>query len=160
MQDNSRTWAICFLLILGGAWFLSREPLGGRQAPAPEPAAATTTTKADPKLTGDVKELKIEDLRVGKGKAAKAGDQLSMNYKGTLLNGEQFDASYGRGPFDFQLGAGKVIQGWDQGIVGMKEGGKRKLTIPAHLGYGDAGSPPKIPGGATLVFEVELLKVG
>jgi FKBP-type peptidyl-prolyl cis-trans isomerase len=82
-----------------------------------------------------------------------------MNYKGSLLNGEVFDQSYGRGPFDFTLGAGQVIQGWDQGIKGMKEGGKRKLTIPASLGYGENGSPPKIPGGATLVFEVELLKV-
>lgn len=110
-------------------------------------------------LVGGVTALKTQDLRPGKGEAAKDGDTLSMNYKGSLLSGEVFDQSYGRGPFEFTLGGGQVIEGWDKGIKGMKVGGKRKLTIPASLGYGEGGSPPKIPGGATLVFEVELLKI-
>ena len=91
---------------------------------------------------------------------AKNGDKLSMEYTGTLFStGEQFDSSVGRAPFDFQLGVGQVIKGWDQGILGMCVGEKRKLTIPSKLGYGDQGAGGKIPGGATLVFEIELLSV-
>ena len=91
--------------------------------------------------------------------AAKKGDQLRMNYKGTLQNGKVFDQSYGRGPFEFELGAGDVIEGWDKGIVGMKVGGKRKLVIPAKMAYGADSPSPDIPANSTLVFEVELLSV-
>ena len=92
--------------------------------------------------------------------AAKKGDQLTMEYTGTLFStGEQFDSSVGRAPFNFQLGVGQVIAGWDQGILGMCVGEKRKLTIPSKLGYGEQGAGGKIPGGATLVFEIELLAV-
>ena len=122
-----------------------------------ETAKSETATAAKPEA--DTKELKIIDQRVGMGPAANTGDQLSMNYKGTLLDGKVFDQSYGRGPFDFQLGAGKVIKGWDQGIVGMKVGGKRKLVIPADLAYGAQSPSPDIPANSTLVFEVELLSV-
>ena len=107
----------------------------------------------------DATKLKITDERVGTGPVAKVGDTLSMNYKGMLTNGKVFDQSYGRGPFDFPLGAGQVIKGWDEGIVGMKVGGKRKLIIPPDLGYGDQGAGADIPPGATLIFEVELLSV-
>jgi FKBP-type peptidyl-prolyl cis-trans isomerase len=110
-------------------------------------------------LAGGVKELKIEDQRKGTGATAENGNKLTMNYKGQLLNGKVFDQSYGRGPFSFTLGGGEVIQGWDKGILGMKVGGKRKLTIPANLGYGDRGAGADIPPGATLVFEVELIEV-
>jgi FKBP-type peptidyl-prolyl cis-trans isomerase len=83
-----------------------------------------------------------------------------VNYVGTLESGVKFDSSYDRNqPFVFTLGASQVIKGWDQGLVGMKVGGKRRLTIPPELGYGSGGMPPVIPGGATLVFEVELLGV-
>ena len=106
-------------------------------------------------------ELVVEDLKVGEGKVAKAGDTVSVHYRGTLANGTQFDASYDRGqPFSFNLGAGQVIKGWDQGVAGMKEGGKRTLTIPPHLGYGARGAGGVIPPNATLKFEVELIKVG
>jgi FKBP-type peptidyl-prolyl cis-trans isomerase len=104
-------------------------------------------------------ELTIEDLVVGTGEEAVSGKMITVNYKGTLTNGTQFDSSYDRGqPFSFNLGAGEVIQGWDQGFSGMKVGGKRKLTIPPSLGYGsrDLGT---IPSNSTLIFEVELLKV-
>jgi FKBP-type peptidyl-prolyl cis-trans isomerase len=96
----------------------------------------------------------------GKGPAAKTGDRVEVHYTGTLLDGTKFDSSLDRGqPFQFVLGGGMVIKGWDQGVVGMKKGGKRKLTIPSSLGYGKRGSPPKIPPDATLVFEIELLRI-
>lgn len=83
-----------------------------------------------------------------------------MHYKGTLEDGTEFDSSYGRGqPLTFTLGSAQVIKGWDQGLMGMCEGEKRKLVIPPELGYGSSGAPPKIPGDATLIFEVELVKI-
>lgn len=106
-------------------------------------------------------ELKIEDLKPGNGAEAKAGQQVTVHYVGTLTNGKKFDSSRDRGEgFSFALGAGEVIEGWDQGVKGMKVGGLRKLTIPPEMGYGARGFPPVIPGGSTLVFEVELLEVG
>lgn len=104
--------------------------------------------------------LKYEDLKEGTGTEAKKGDEVEVHYTGTLTNGKKFDSSVDRGkPFTFPLGAGKVIKGWDAGIAGMKPGGKRKLTIPPELAYGDRGFPGVIPPGSTLIFEVELLKV-
>lgn len=91
---------------------------------------------------------------------SRKGDTLNMHYTGKLEDGTEFDSSIPRNqPFTFTLGAGQVIKGWDQGLLGMCEGEKRKLVIPSELGYGDRGVPPKIPGGATLIFEVELLKI-
>ncbi|MEW6432444.1 MAG: FKBP-type peptidyl-prolyl cis-trans isomerase [Myxococcota bacterium] len=104
--------------------------------------------------------LQIEDLKVGTGPEAKAGQNVSVHYVGTLTNGNQFDSSRDRGhAFQFRLGAGQVIRGWDQGVAGMKVGGLRKLTIPPEMGYGARGFPPVIPGNSTLIFEVELLGV-
>lgn len=104
--------------------------------------------------------LQIKDLKVGTGPEANAGQNVSVHYVGTLTNGNKFDSSRDRGsPFQFRLGAGQVIKGWDQGVAGMKVGGLRKLTIPPELGYGARGFPPVIPGNSTLVFEVELLGV-
>ena len=154
--NNSRFWLVCLFAVLGAGLYFSKEPLS-EVAPPPQDASRR---RADPNLVGGVTQLKVEDLQPGTGRSAQTGDQLSMNYRGTLLDGSEFDSSYDREPFNFTLGTGAVIKGWDEGLVGMKEGGKRKLTIPANLGYGDKGSGAKIPGGATLVFEVELLKVG
>jgi FKBP-type peptidyl-prolyl cis-trans isomerase FkpA len=104
--------------------------------------------------------LKYEDLKEGSGDAAKSGDQVEVHYTGWLKDGTKFDSSKDRGrPFNFELGAGKVIKGWDEGVAGMKVGGKRKLTIPSELGYGKRGYPPVIPANAELTFEVELLKI-
>ena len=101
-----------------------------------------------------------EDLVVGRGATAEAGQDVLVHYVGWLTNGQQFDSSRARrDPLDFALGAGDVIKGWDQGIPGMKVGGKRKLTIPADLAYGEQGCGGVIPPQATLVFEVELLEV-
>jgi len=107
----------------------------------------------------NVTELKIEDLTVGTGDQALAGKTISVNYAGTLTDGTKFDSSYDRNePFEFTLGAGQVIDGWDKGFEGMKVGGKRRLTIPPSMGYGNQ-NVGAIPAGSTLIFEVELLEV-
>jgi FKBP-type peptidyl-prolyl cis-trans isomerase FkpA len=104
--------------------------------------------------------LQYEDLAEGAGAAAKAGDSVEVHYTGWLTDGTKFDSSLDRGrPFAFALGAGKVIKGWDEGVAGMKPGGKRKLVIPANLGYGSRGAGGVIPPNAELIFEVELLQV-
>ncbi len=104
--------------------------------------------------------MTIEDIKRGTGVEAKNGDTVSVQYTGTLLNGTKFDSSYDHGqPFSFTLGQSQVIQGWDQGVLGMKIGGKRKLTIPPSLAYGERGAGNVIPPNATLVFEIELLGV-
>ncbi|NNM82540.1 MAG: FKBP-type peptidyl-prolyl cis-trans isomerase [Burkholderiales bacterium] len=103
-------------------------------------------------------ELIIEDIAVGEGAEAAAGNKVTVHYTGWLENGRKFDSSVDRGdPFVFPLGEGRVIKGWDLGVAGMKVGGKRKLTIPPHLGYGARGAGGVIPPNATLIFEVELL---
>ncbi len=101
-----------------------------------------------------------EDTLVGSGQQAKAGDRVSVHYRGTLADGTMFDQSHGRGPFQFNLGAGQVIKGWDEGVAGMRVGGQRKLTIPPEMGYGARGAGGVIPPNATLIFEVELLGIG
>ena len=105
-------------------------------------------------------ELKIEDLKEGKGPEVKVGDHVVMHYTGTLEDGTKFDSSHDRNePFEAAIGVGYVIKGWDQGIPGMRVGGRRRLTIPHELGYGKYGVEPSIPGFATLIFEVELIKI-
>jgi peptidylprolyl isomerase len=104
--------------------------------------------------------LQIEDLQVGAGAEARPGQNVRVHYTGTLTSGKKFDSSRDRNrPFEFKLGAGMVIQGWDQGVAGMRVGGRRKLTIPPELGYGAGGFPPVIPPNSTLVFDIELLDV-
>jgi FKBP-type peptidyl-prolyl cis-trans isomerase len=107
----------------------------------------------------EVTELVIKDLKVGTGAEAQAGDLVTVNYTGWLRDGTKFDSSVGGEPFQFTLGAGRVIKGWDQGVAGMKVGGTRILYIPPDLAYGEEGSPPKIPPNATLKFKVKLLAV-
>lgn len=118
-----------------------------QNANQPEPSASPTG-------------LIIEDLVTGSGQAAKEGDTVSVHYTGTLTNGQQFDSSLDRGqPFTFTIGVSSVIQGWHEGLVGMQPGGKRKLTIPPELGYGEQGAGGVIPPNATLIFEIELLEI-
>jgi len=114
----------------------------------------------DKKVITTPSGLKYEDQKVGDGAEAKKGDTVQVHYTGWLTNGKQFDSSKTSGkPFSFKLGAGDVIKGWDEGVAGMKVGGKRKLTIPPALGYGARGAGGVIPPNAELIFEVELLKV-
>lgn len=115
---------------------------------------AVTVFQADGKL-------QIKDVKVGPGAVAKSGDMITVNYTGKLTNGKVFDTSKKPGgqPFTFTLGKGQVITGWDNGLVGMKVGGRRTLTIPPDMGYGSAGAPPDIPANATLVFDVELIRI-
>ncbi len=145
------TSLLCFVAVagLGGCDKVS-EPTGGaspavtKEPEAPEPA-----------------DLQKEEVAPGAGPEAKDGDKVWVHYTGRLAkNNKQFDSSVGKKPFPVELGKGEVIKGWDLGLVGMKVSGKRKLTIPSKLGYGDAGHPPDIPPKATLVFDVEMLSIG
>lgn len=132
------------------------------KAAAPQATATATAKPAEKPAEAPPSNEKLEtkDLVVGKGTEAKAGDTVKVHYVGTLPDGKEFDASKKHGqPFEFELGAGRVIKGWDQGVAGMKIGGKRKLTVPPSLGYGARGAPPVIPPNSTLIFEVELLEV-
>jgi FKBP-type peptidyl-prolyl cis-trans isomerase FkpA len=133
---------------------------GACSKPVDEPTSSFTPAQGVPQPPPPTK-LETDDLSPGAGRAAQTGDTVHVQYTGTLMNGTKFDSSYDHGgdPFKFTLGKGEVIKGWDDGVVGMKVGGKRKLTIPADLGYGENGSPPKIPPGATLKFDVELLGI-
>ncbi|MCA9591892.1 MAG: FKBP-type peptidyl-prolyl cis-trans isomerase [Myxococcales bacterium] len=134
----------------------------------PEPAVALPPASAsaaepaeDAAAPKSVDKLEKIDEKVGKGPAAKSGDTVKVHYTGRLMDGTKFDSSLDRDePFSFTLGQGQVIKGWDEGVVGMKKGGKRKLVIPSDMAYGKRGSPPKIPPDAPLQFEIELLEIG
>ncbi|KAF0916489.1 hypothetical protein E2562_007570 [Oryza meyeriana var. granulata] len=123
---------------------------------------AALVLTASAKKSGDVTELQIGVKYKPESCTLQAhkGDKIKVHYRGTLTDGSVFDSSFDRGdPFEFTLGNGQVIKGWDQGLLGMCVGEKRKLKIPAKMGYGERGSPPKIPGGATLIFDTELIAV-
>jgi FKBP-type peptidyl-prolyl cis-trans isomerase FkpA len=128
-------------------------------------AGAQTDTSKPTKVSGKPKRtssgLEYWDIQVGAGDTAVAGKQVSVNYTGWLTNGTKFDSSVDRGqPFNFPLGAGKVIKGWDEGVAGMKVGGKRQLRIPPDLAYGNRSVGGLIPPNSTLIFDVELVGVG
>lgn len=165
-MDIKKVWFILIpVLIIVGIFVLIRSTkqnsdnqVEGVQTIVPTQSPTASAVNMD--IGTPSAKLKIEDEKIGTGDAAVAGKSVTVNYLGTLTNGTKFDSSYDRNqPFTFSLGAGEVIKGWDQGVAGMKVGGKRKLTIPPDLGYGPQGAPPVIPGNATLIFEVELLKV-
>ncbi len=138
--------------------------MAGPPPPPPGPKAPGDFDKKPFKSSGKpvttASGLKYEDMTVGKGAVAEPGKTCFMHYTGTLTDGTKFDSSRDRGePFDFPLGAGRVIKGWDEGVAGMKVGGRRKLTIPANLAYGANPPSAEIPPNATLLFDVELMDV-
>jgi len=158
LEPISRALLATLLLCSGwGGWgTLSATALATQEGKAMEPSK-DTAGKEVVTPTG----LKYVDLKVGQGQEAKAGDTVEVHYTGWLQDGTKFDSSRDSNrPFRFKLGAGQVIKGWDQGVAGMKVGGKRRLTIPPELGYGRQGAGSVIPPGATLIFEVELLGIG
>jgi FKBP-type peptidyl-prolyl cis-trans isomerase FkpA len=155
--------AAALAVAIGGylVWMKQNQTPSGEAQQSTQSAAPTTESSAPASApAGTEKELKIEELKAGTGEEAVSGKSVSVHYTGWLTDGKEFDSSRKSGqPFTFQLGAGQVIPGWDQGVAGMKIGGKRKLTIPSHLAYGEHGAGNVIPPNATLVFEVELLDV-
>lgn len=156
-------WTVFALIVIFGLGYLVNGMGDNKSEPKkviPSPTVSAIISTEPKKEENTMQEFKTEDLKVGTGLEAVSGKRVTVNYKGTLVDGTKFDSSYDRGtPFAFNLGAGEVIRGWDQGVVGMKIGGKRKLTIPSELGYGARGAGALIPPNATLVFEVELLGV-
>ncbi|MDE1919449.1 MAG: FKBP-type peptidyl-prolyl cis-trans isomerase [Patescibacteria group bacterium] len=168
MKPSQTAIAVTLALVVVIIFFIV-PGLSPFQTPAPEQTTAPdvtlnttqTQTPSTTMTTEPVTQLQVTDETVGTGATAAAGDSVTVNYVGSLTNGTVFDASANHGTtgFTFNLGAGQVIKGWDQGIVGMKEGGKRKLVIPASLAYGNQAVGNIIPANSTLIFEVELLKV-
>jgi len=156
---------VLFLVIVGGLFYFF--DLKNKKQAVPQQqqtqvvnsSVEQTNNNANSQPANTV--LKKEILQQGTGVAAKNGDKITVNYTGTLEDGTQFDSSVGRAPFSFTLGAGQVIQGWDQGLAGAKVGEKLKLTIPSDLGYGSQGAAGgKIPPDSTLIFIIEVLKIG
>lgn len=144
------------IVIIGGIYFLTQNN--------PKSSGAALSQNANQNNQGsansDIQGMKIETLQQGTGVAAKSGDTVTVNYVGTLQDGTKFDSSIDRGqPFQFTLGQNSVIQGWELGVVGMKVGEKRKLTIPPELAYGSQGAGGVIPPNATLTFEIDLLGI-
>lgn len=156
-----------FILTIVGAFLLSSIGFTGlviwqmNQDDSPTDQTAEIQKQLEEQLKAQQGgKVESTDIKVGNGAAAESGKKVTVNYVGTLKDGTKFDSSYDRNqPFAFTLGGGQVIPGWDQGVVGMKVGGKRKLVIPAELAYGANSPSPSIPPNSDLVFEIELLKV-
>ena len=152
-----------FIVILAITLLVLASLAVAQTAPAKK-AAAKPAASAPTKVTGaptkTASGLEYWDIKVGTGAVAQSGKHVKVDYTGWLTNGKKFDSSVGTGkPFDFMLGASQVIKGWDEGVAGMKLGGKRQLRIPPDLAYGAAGYPPVIPANSTLIFDVQLVDV-
>ncbi len=164
---------VILIIVLGIGYWLLKKPAGSAaynppaqtQAQAPAevtPAAAPATEQpVTPISSSNIQGMKVDILKEGSGPAAKTGDMVTVNYTGTLADGTVFDSSLnpGRTPFQFTLGQNSVIQGWELGVLGMKVGEERKLTIPPELAYGSTGAGGVIPPNATLMFDITMLKI-
>ena len=153
------------ILVVITVWFVVQKTKEANEViETPTPTSVPTSSPAPEDSAGKPTKydngLVVQDVVVGSGKTAESGDTLNAHYVGALENGTVFDNSYDRGqPLQFVLGSGQLIQGWELGLVGMKEGGKRRLVIPPELGYGARGAGQAIPPNATLLFEIELVSV-
>ncbi len=180
MQKIAPAAIVVLVVALGilGVYYLSTqnfqtqslESIMNNRKPTDQPFQTITPVASNPTPTGPVVTpisseelqdgLKIADYKIGTGSAVKAGDTVVIDYVGMLENGQVFDSSLQRNqPFETQIGVGKVIKGWDEGVVGMQVGGRRRLIIPASLGYGEQGAGGVIPPNATLIFDVQLLQI-
>jgi peptidylprolyl isomerase len=162
LKPASLIIALCLGLLAAGCGGGEDSTTGATEAATG--AESSVGEKTKPEVTvpkgAPPKQLKIEEIEEGTGAEAKAGDEVTVQYVGVnYKNGKEFDASWDREPFTFQLGAGMVIPGWDQGVEGMKVGGRRELIIPPELAYGAEGSPPAIGPNETLIFVIDLLEV-
>ncbi len=164
MSRSLIVFVITCALVVGAILVYAKNNI---KAPEPEVArpelsefgSQQAVSKSPNQTMQNITELKIEDVKVGTGSGVKNGDQAEVHYLGTLLDGRKFDSSYDRNQtFSFSVGVGQVIKGWDQGLIGMKVGGKRKLTIPSSLAYAESGNGP-IPPNTPLLFEIELVSI-
>ena len=157
-MKKMKNWILAIALIALAAVSVAQTAATNKTTTAK--AAASGPTKVTGAPTKTASGLEYWDIKVGTGAVAQTGKQVKVDYTGWLTSGRKFDSSVGTGrPFDFMLGASQVIKGWDEGIVGMKVGGKRQLRIPPDLAYGPAGHPPQIPANSTLIFDVRLVDV-
>ncbi|OGN06040.1 MAG: hypothetical protein A2669_00725 [Candidatus Yanofskybacteria bacterium RIFCSPHIGHO2_01_FULL_48_25b] len=164
-MKNILMYFILAIIVAAGVWLFAKR---GSQSPALYDSSVSPSVSGSPVQTSDSRApqvirtasgLEYADIEIGTGATAKTGQTVSVHYLGTLVDGTKFDSSYDRGqPFTFRLGVGEVIKGWDEGVAGMKVGGKRKLAIPPDLAYGPQGNGP-IPPNAVLLFDVELLGI-
>lgn len=169
MLNKGALTVVIFIILFLGVWFLTDMKTKGQStSPSPSPSSEIQlnfqgkfpTPSPSPKPTATPSsKLEIEDIKEGQGEEVKSGDTIEVNYIGTLANGQKFDSSYDRNEtFTTEIGTGKVIKGWDMGLLGMRPGGKRRLTIPPSLGYGNQPAG-KIPPNSTLIFEIELVSI-
>lgn len=164
MEKNIILVVIFIVFVFIGWWFLrppKNDAVKKNEGPLPveniQQEGSPSVSRSDAPVT-EPTELVVEDVSIGSGEAVSEGNEVTVHYTGTLLNGTKFDSSLDRGqPFQFTVGTGQVISGWDQGLIGMMVGGKRRLIIPASLAYGDRSPSPLIPANSALVFEIDLL---
>jgi len=166
MDKKNLTITILLIAVVGGGYFLFSSLNQNSQKNVQDNLQANLQNSVQEQeqeinsVSYEIQGMKIETLKEGSGEPSKTDDLVTVHYEGTLEDGTKFDSSVTRGvPFSFTLGENRVIQGWELGVLGMKVGEKRKLIIPSELGYGTAGAGDIIPPNATLVFEVELLKI-
>jgi len=156
---------IILIILIGGIYLIAQKNSGPAALSVSDAAQSSTQNTAQStqdvnSANFDMQGMKVEILKEGTGEGAKVGDNIVVNYVGTLTDGTKFDSSIDRNqPFPYTLGQNMVIKGWEMGLLGMKVGEKRKLTIPYELAYGESGRPPVIPPKATLIFEIDMLSI-